>query len=910
MSKVFQLPNGLTAICEERPGTGKVSMQVYIKSGSANEKPDEAGLTFLTQAATFGGTVSRTRDQISEDVESKGSGVSGNVTAIHTEFSVSALARHAAEGFSVLADVIRNPSFETAEFEKTRLQILQALARKGQTPGEKASTKFTETAFTGQAAGCDPWGRIETVTGFTAERAREKHKELLSDPQRIVVSIAGDMTLDAAKEMLARHFGDLAPSAAKSPVPQITFTPGDYREATGHDQLNLSFGFKAPSMHDDDRRVALMLKELIGGGMSSPLFQEVREKRGLVYGIGAGYSQLETTGVFSVSASSSKGNAGELMETVFDLLGNVIRNGFSDADMARARERLVRQMKSNGETDRKAASFNAGQMLFHGRLTGADEFEARLGKITSDDIRRVAGQLLADGAYALAAVGPQDALPSSDDIRAMMKKQLEGVTLPAAPAPAPDAQSDFIMAAPKTGEVQTQSRMTVLPNGLKVVTIERPGNLACGAWVGVGSASETPELAGATHMNEHMMFKGTASYGPGVIDRIVEGELCGGLNAYTSRDKTAYFFFNLKPEALDKTIDICGEMVFMAKLDHEEFDGKTTSKAGGAMAKAKGERDVVIEELRMYRDRPDDRLHNALMDVAYPDHPHGKPIIGSEETLRAMTVDMLRAYRDDYYAPNNVVFCAVGPVNHEDMVKAVADKFGHLQARPVPPVTPPVYQGGGAVLSMEGVKVCDATLVMPAVGKADAEEYAYLALSKVLSHGDSSRLNKKIVNEMQLTSEVDTGVEGYLHAGTFVFSANVEADKIRPLVSAFYEELRAVSRDLSPAELDKVKAGMEMGLLTGLESNSASCNKFACDVQAFGRIVTPAELSGRIASLTVDDVRRAAQKLLQSNPSLGIMAPPDTDPRHLPSQAEIVAMRDGTSGPVSSFTAAPRSPGL
>lgn len=896
MSNIFYLPNGITGVCDERPGTGKVVMQMFIKSGSVDEKPEEAGLTFLTQFSAFGGTSTRGRDEISETIESKGGDLGGSSGRAETQFTLVTLARHVQESFGVLTDVVRNPVFDVTELEKDRKQILQVLASKGQKPGAKAGAKFIETAFAGQAAANDPMGKMDTVAALTVEQVRQKHKELLNDPGKIVFSFSGDIDMATARQLVEAGFGNLAATSAPVQKTQVSFTPGDYREATNHDQLNLVFGFKAPSMHEENRHAVRMLTELLSGGMSAPLFQEIREKRGLVYRVGASYEPSETNGVFTISASSSKGNAGELMTVTFDLLGDVIKNGFSGEELAKARERILRQMKGNAESTQKTATMNAGQILFHGKLTSMEEFEAKLKKVTSDDIRRAVGNLLRDGNYALSAVGPQDTMPAGDAISAMMRKQVEGVVLPSAAPAMPDIAVAFSKAAQKTEEAAFEQKMTVLPNGLTVVTVERSGNLACGAWVGVGSISESPELAGATHMNEHMMFKGTKSYGPGTIDKIVEGELHGGLNAYTSRDKTAYFFFNLKPEALAKTVDICGEMVFMAKIDHEEFDGKTTVKPDGTKVKGKGERDVVIEELRMYRDQPDDRLFNAMMGAAYPDHPHGLPIVGSEETLRAMTVEMLRAYRDDYYAPNNVVFCAVGPVRHEDFVKEVSDKFGSLQAKDVPVVTAPVYRGGSVALSMEGVTLCDVTLLMPGVPTTDPDIYAYRALSSVLSDGDSSRLTKSIVNDKQLAAGAGTGVQDYRNVGNFVFGANVEAQNIKPLVSEFYSVLRAVVQGMTPGELDKVKASMEMGVLMGMESNGASCNKFACDVQAFGRVITPSEVSENIAKLTVDDVKRVARKLLKSDPTLGLMTPPGTDPQYFPSRAEIIAMRDGTNG--------------
>jgi len=883
MAKIFKLPNGVTCVSEERPQTGKVSMQIHIKSGSLHESAEENGLTFLAQESCNGGTATRSREQIAEDIESKGGSLSTSTSRGSTIFSVSALTRHAEETFAILADVIRNPAFDAAEIQKTKTQIGQWISQQEESPATKANLKFYESAFTGQPFGSNPMGSQELLSSFTPEQVRKKYAELLAHPENIIISFSGDITTAQAEKLAGDYFGDLA-GTTPATTPLMTFTGGDFREANNNDQLNIQFGFPAPHKDHPDRHAALMLEEFLSGGMSSPLFQEIREKRGLVYSVGARYAKTTTSGFFNIAAGTGKGNAGQLVSVSLDLLGTVIRDGVDQKSLDQARERIIRSNKNSYETSSGASACQAGHIIAYGRLIPLDETEEYLKQVTSDDIRRVCAEMLREGKYALSAVGPQDTLPSAQEIKDMMQKQLQGVTLPAAKPVAASIKTQLTQAAKKEEAPNTEPKITVLKNGMMVVTVERPGTLACGAWVGAGSSHETPALNGATHMNEHMMFKGTPSYGPGQIDRLVEGELGGHLNAYTSRDKTAYYFYSLKADALEKVIDICGEMVFQANLDHEEYNGKN----GG-----KGERDVVIEEIRRANDDINSRKWDKLFETAYPDQEHGRPILGTETTLRAITVQQLAAYRDEFYAPNNVVFSATGPIKHEDFVALIERKYGHMPAKNCPPLPAPSYQGGTAFIEMESARLCNVALTAESVSSTDPDNKAYEILGMILGNGASSRLNREIVINQELTAGVGAGNSDYRNGGLFLVVASVQTEKVKPFIDAVYAEIRKLAGDLTPGELDKAKAALEMNLLSDLETNRSACDQHGCNTLAYGRLVTPAEISAQIQKLTVDDIKRVAGKVLASNPTLAMVVPKGTNPGHLPKHEEVIALRDG-----------------
>ncbi|MFH1158931.1 MAG: pitrilysin family protein [Pseudomonadota bacterium] len=869
--KTFRLPNGVACVCEERPKTGRVAMQIQIKSGSAHEPPEENGLTFLTQEATLGGVAER--KLIEDCVESTGGSFSHWAGKESTIFQAFSLARHAEDTFAYLAGLIRSPALEGADIRMAKSQVENMIGKEGEKPEKKTHAKFHEAAFSGQPIGSPSMGAMELLESFTPSQVRRMHAELFSNAEKIVVSFAGDIGAAEAEKLVQECFGDL-PAGKAVEKPQTTFIGGDYREAADNNRLNLEFGFGAPSRHAPDKYMAMLLEEVLSGGQSSPLFQEIREKRGMVYDVRADYVQFETSGSFSIMAGTGKENAGKIITVSLDLLGEIVRKGVDATALEQSRKQIIRKTRELCETAEGACLRNITHMLFFGRVTSLEEVEFRLGQVTSDDLRRVCADMLRDGKYALAAIGPQETMPSAQEIKDMMQTQFAGVVIPTRKESIA-APFNFAAGKPEIDDAPSaEPKMTVLKNGIKVLTVERPGTLSCCVRVGAGSDNETPASNGIFHIIEHDVSKGTSSYAPGQIDRIIEGQLGGRENADTSNDATQYQVFNLEANALEKAVDILGEMVFKAIFDRKEFDGETFKDKGDIAVKGRGERGVVIDEIR--RKGEDIAVHrmNLLMGTAYPDQPHGRPVIGIETTVRAMTVEKLTAVRDQFYVPNNVVFCAAGPVRHEDVVALVESKYGRLPPKDFPPLPVPVYRGGTSFIETKAAGLCHVVLAAEAVSCSDSDNLAYDALGIILGK--------------------NAGNISYRNGGMFSVAGAGRAEEIRPFVDYVYTKIQNIAVGLTQSDLDKVKATMEMRMLHGLETNRDACTVHASNALAYGRLVTQEELAERIQNLTVDDIKRVAGKVLQSNPTFAMVVPEGTDRRHLPTHDEVLALRDGT----------------
>ncbi|HYD18551.1 MAG TPA: pitrilysin family protein [Patescibacteria group bacterium] len=899
MVKTLLLQNGVRVVTEQRPGTGTVAIQISIKSGGVDEAAAESGLTNLMQEATQTGTATRSRDQIALDIEAKASPIESRTDMETTMFRTKALARSAPDAFNVLADVLLNPVFNADELEQVKEQIIQGIKQAEKQPAAAAGKKYMETAFAGQSLGRPTTGTTQQVAAYTTGDVKRKHAEILSRPGDIIVSFAGDIDPAVAEKLVQDTLGQLS-GGSKAPNATARFTAGDYREDNASNQVNINLGFKAPNGLDPDRYDVTMFNALLSGGMSAPLFQELRVKRGLVYTPQSSFWQYENAGTFVISNGTGKGKAGELLTAVVELLGRIAREGFTQEQLDQARESVIRSVRDGRESVGSAASINAGQVLKYGRVLAPGEFEQKLRDITLDDVRRVAVNLLKEGEFALSAVGPQETMPTSADLKELITRQVAGIVVPEKPAKPPGVAGVFNAVAQET-PVASSPQVTVLQNGLKIITVERAGPLSVGGWVGAGSDHETAELNGATHLNEHMMFRGTPSYPSGTIDKTVEGEMGAGLNAYTTNDKTVYYIYSLLPEHLERSLNIVGEMIFKADIAQTELAGAPVTLPDGSVVPGKGEIEAVIEELNMGRDKPGRIAYQVMMSQAYAGSTHGETVIGTEPVLRAMTADMLRAYRDEYYSSNNVIFGAVGPVKHEDFVKMVAEKYGDLQPTDFPPLPVPAYKGGTLVQEHKAAELATVYIAAEGVPTASPELPAYEALGIIMGGGFASRLQKSLVNDLELAIGAGAGTSEYRNAGTFQFSLAVKPDKLRDAVKEVYAELRRLPGNITEAELERAKSMLELGIRSSYEMNNDAIDAYAVDLQAAGRLVTPQDKIDAINALTLVDIRRVAGKVLSSNPAVAMIVPVGTDPALLPQHADILRLRDGaaTGAPIS-----------
>ncbi|MGC9953430.1 MAG: pitrilysin family protein [Rhizomicrobium sp.] len=385
-----------------------------------------------------------------------------------------------------------------------------------------------------------------------------------------------------------------------------------------------------------------------------------------------------------------------------------------------------------------------------------------------------------------------------------------------------------------------KAEITRLSNGLVVITDPMPQleSAAVGVWVNCGARNESAPLMGVSHMLEHMAFKGTRRRS--ARDISVEIESVGGfLNAYTSREQTAFHARTLKadvPLALDILADILTEPTF----DPVELDR---------------ERQVVLQEIGQARDTPDDIIFDYLQTVAYPDQPMGWPILGEERTVSAFGRDDLFAYMGTNYRAHGMTLVASGAVVHDDMVRLAEEKFARLVPGE-PQAPPPAHYVGGEGHFEGDLEQAHIAFAFPGVSALDPDYYVAQVYVTALGGGMSSRLFQEAREKRGLCYSIyafahsakDSGVIG-VYAGT----GETEAAEIGAVVAG---EMAALADTASEDEIARAKAQLRSGLLMGLERPSTRAEMIAGHIFNYGSVPSVEELAAKLEAVDAAAVRR------------------------------------------------------
>ena len=399
--------------------------------------------------------------------------------------------------------------------------------------------------------------------------------------------------------------------------------------------------------------------------------------------------------------------------------------------------------------------------------------------------------------------------------------------------------------------------LTRLTSGLTVVTerMERVETVSLGAYVATGSRNEQESENGVSHFLEHMAFKGTERRSAAQIAEEIEA-VGGHINAYTAREQTAYYVKVLKEDTA-LGADIIGDILTHSTFEPEELER---------------ERGVILQEIGQANDTPDDIIFDHFQEHAYPDQPIGRPVLGSEEGIRAMPRTALTGYMRRHYSSSNVVVAAAGALTHEQILDLVNAHFADLPADKAPSMLPANY-GGGEFREARDLDQVHIVLGFPSVGYGDRDYYPALLLSTLLGGGMSSRLFQEVREKRGLVYSIYSFSAPFLDGGLFGIYAGTGESEAEELMPITLEELRKVQTEVTEAELARARAQVKASLLMSLESTGSRCEQLARQLQVFGRVIPTEETVGKINAVTTADVCRAAARLFRGAPTLATMGP-------------------------------------
>ena len=397
-----------------------------------------------------------------------------------------------------------------------------------------------------------------------------------------------------------------------------------------------------------------------------------------------------------------------------------------------------------------------------------------------------------------------------------------------------------------------------LSNGFRIVTEHMAGlkSASLGIWVGAGGRHERLEQNGIAHFLEHMAFKGTEKRNSLQIAEAIE-DVGGYINAYTSREMTAYYVRVLEPD-VPLAMDVISDIVLNSIFDSAEVEI---------------ERGVILSEIGQSLDTPDDVIFDWLQEVSYPDQPLGRTILGPEERVRSFTRDDLHAFVKEQYTPDQMVLSAAGAVDHDQLVKMAEVAFGGLEQCTTRVLQPAVYKGGEH-RAIKDLEQAHFAMAFETASYRNDEIYTAQVFSLALGGGMSSRLFQEVREKRGLCYTIYAQAGAYVDTGSLTIYAGTSGTDVAELSMLCIDELRRSADDMSESEVNRARVQMKAGMLMGLESPSSRCERLARMVMIWGRVPGLDEVVAKIDAVDTGAVVEYAARLCASGvPSLALYGP-------------------------------------
>ncbi len=407
-------------------------------------------------------------------------------------------------------------------------------------------------------------------------------------------------------------------------------------------------------------------------------------------------------------------------------------------------------------------------------------------------------------------------------------------------------------------------RRTTLPGGLRVVTEYLPSvrSASVGVWVGVGSRDEGSTVAGAAHFLEHLLFKATPTRTAVGIAQAMDA-VGGELNAFTGKEHTCYYAHVLDTD-LELAVDLVGDVVLNGCCATEDVEL---------------ERDVVLEELAMRDDDPEDALGDVFLSTLFGDHPIGRPVIGNEASVSAMTSRQLRSFHLRRYTPERMVVAVAGNVDHAAVVTLVRERFRPRLIRGQRPAAP--RKGAGRVPGRPALTVVNRdseqthmSLGVRAPGRHWPHRKALAVLNTALGGGLSSRLFQQVRESRGLAYSIYSSVDTFADAGALSVYTACQPERFNEVVQVTADVLESVARDgITEAECRIAKGSLKGGLVLGLEDSASRMNRIGRSELNYGEHRSIARTLRELDAVTVEEVNAVARRLLVRPYGVSVLGP-------------------------------------
>ena len=415
------LPNGLRVLTSTRPETESVSLGVWVKTGSACEKEEINGISHFLEHMVFKGSSKRSQRQISEDIEDVGGQMNAYTAREFTSFYAKMLKNDGELAMDVIADFLRHPTFPEEELVKEREVVVQEIKQGIDTPDDVIFDHFQEAAFPNQAIGRTILGPAEKVRGFSSQDLRDYLNHNYAGENMVVCGV-GNISHEQLLSYVKERFSSLGAKTDFKTYPQ-KYVGGFTSEKRDIEQAHVVLGFETFSYYNDMYYPCMLMSNILGGGSSSRLFQEVREKRGLVYTIYSFASSHTQTGLMGIYAGTGREELSTLMPVVCDEISKICHEKVSAKELDRAKVQLKAGMLMALESSSSVAEIMARQMLIYNRVIPVQEMVDRIDAVSLADIQNVAQKIFSSQpCYNLVGAIDNAKCPSYDELQKALRR--------------------------------------------------------------------------------------------------------------------------------------------------------------------------------------------------------------------------------------------------------------------------------------------------------------------------------------------------------------------------------------------------------------------------------------------------------------------------------------------------------
>lgn len=833
------LDNGLKVILVEDHAAPVVALNVWVRTGSADERADEAGMAHVFEHMLFKGTERRAVGEIARTVEAAGGHINAFTSFDMTVYHITMASRDVGEGVDVLADAVQHSTFDPDELAKESKVVVEEIRRGEDSPGRVLSQAIFGTAYTRHPYRLPVIGTEESVLGFTREQLLGFFRRWYT-PDNMTFVAVGDFDTEKMLSLISQSFegaqtgGKLAHPRESEVEQNGTRTVLLRRD---FEQTLLGIAYPITSMSDPDTPYLDLLSSVLGGGESSRLYRNVKDRLRIVHTIDASAYTPQDAGLFMVDAALDPKEIENAIAAITLEIEKLRSEGPSTIELERARVNLlaheVREKETMQGQARKFGYFEA--------IGGGIEAEAvyldRVRKATTDDLKAVAARYLTPERATVAVLLGEGERPELDEA---------GLLAASRRAAATARSSESVQ------ELGSGIRLYQLPNGLRIV-VKPNRNIPLVAlrlsFLG-GLLAETESTQGITSFLAGMLDRGTEQRSAAQFAAEVEG-IAAGIGGFAGRNS-----FGMTAEFLSESLDV-GLDLFADMLLRPAFADDEIEKA----------REETLAALERREDHLAGKAFELFSKGLYPNHPYRFPSIGTADTIRSFDREALTAYFEKYARPQNAVLGIVGDVDPDAIVAAIASQLADWEGGDkveLPERSAPVVPAAAQTLELEkGKQQIHLVVGFSGLSLSDPDLPALEVLTQVLS-GQGGRLFLELRDRRSLAYSVMAfSIEG-LDTGSFGVYIASAPQKLQESLDGVNEQLRlALETPITAEEIKRAKAFLIGSQAVSLQRFGAQASLLSLD-ELYGLGATHhLDYESGVEAVGLDDVNRVARRVIK-----------------------------------------------